>query len=87
MIQSDLAVILPEIVISVYAMIALLGAVYTAKDGLASLLVWTTAGLFAVVALWIATSGVSGTQTAFGGMFINDGFARFSKVMILISAR
>ncbi|QFS82189.1 NADH-quinone oxidoreductase subunit N [Roseivivax sp. THAF40] len=86
MIQSDLAVILPEIVISVYAMIALLGAVYTAKDGLASLLVWTTAGLFAVVALWIATSGVSGTQTAFGGMFINDGFARFSKVMILISA-
>ncbi|SIS70637.1 NADH dehydrogenase subunit N [Roseivivax lentus] len=85
MIQSDLAVILPEIVIAVYAMLALIGAVYTAKDGLASLLVWTTAGLFTLVALWIATSG-STTTEAFGGMFINDGFARFSKVMILISA-
>ena len=32
MMQADLNTILPEIVISVYAMLALLGAVYTSKD-------------------------------------------------------
>ncbi|MCE0504259.1 MULTISPECIES: NADH-quinone oxidoreductase subunit NuoN [unclassified Roseivivax] len=85
MISSDLAIILPEIVIALYAMIALIGAVYTGKDALAPTLVWVTAGLFALVAVWIATSG-GGTATAFGGMFIDDGFARFAKVTLLISA-
>ncbi len=85
MIQSDLIVILPEIVIALFAMLALVGAVYTGKDALAVPLVWATALLFAIVAVWIATSG-GGTDVAFGGMFIDDGFARFSKVMILISA-
>ncbi|MHA6325617.1 NADH-quinone oxidoreductase subunit NuoN [Roseivivax sp. CAU 1753] len=85
MIQSDLAIILPEIVIAVFAMLALIGAVYTGKDTLSSMLVWVTAGLFAIVALWIATSG-SGTEVAFGGMFIDDSFARFAKVTILVSA-
>ena len=32
MIQADLNVILPEIVLSVFAMAALVGTVYTAKD-------------------------------------------------------
>ena len=35
MIQADLTIILPEIVLALYAMAALLGAVYTTKDGLA----------------------------------------------------
>ena len=43
MIQADLNVILPEIVLSVYAMLALLAAVYTAKDELAGLLTWLIA--------------------------------------------
>jgi NADH-quinone oxidoreductase subunit N len=85
MISSDLAIILPEIVIAIYAMLALVGCVYTGKDALAPSLVWLTAGLFALVAIWIATSG-GGTATAFGGMFIDDGFARFAKVMLLVSA-
>ncbi|MDD9738597.1 MAG: NADH-quinone oxidoreductase subunit NuoN [Marinovum algicola] len=85
MIQADLNVILPEIVLSVYAMLALLAAVYTAKDELAGLLTWITAGVFAALAFYIATSGGT-TVTAFGGMFIDDGFARFAKVMILLSA-
>ncbi|SFQ16112.1 NADH-quinone oxidoreductase subunit N [Roseivivax halotolerans] len=85
MISSDLAIILPEIVIAIYAMLALVGCVYTGKDALAPTLVWLTAGLFALVAIWIATSG-GGTATAFGGMFIDDGFARFAKVMLLVSA-
>src|SRR6056297_2359032 len=83
--QADLNVILPEIVLALYAMAALLGAVYTGRDRLAIPLVWATAGLMALLAVWIGMSG-AGTRTAFGGMFIADGFARFAKVAILLSA-
>ncbi len=85
MISADLTVITPEIVLAVYAMLGLLGAVYTAKDGLGGLLVWLTAGVFVVLAAWIGLTG-SVTHVAFNGMFINDGFARFAKVTILLSA-
>ena len=85
MLQADLIIILPEIVLSLYAMAALLFAVYTGKDKLAGLLIWTTAGLMAVLAAWIGMSG-SGSNTAFHGMFQDDGFARFAKVVILLSA-
>jgi NADH-quinone oxidoreductase subunit N len=83
--QADLNVILPEILLSVYAMAALLGAVYTGKDRLAPLLVWVTAALMVLLAIWIGMSG-EGTRTAFGGMINDDGFARFAKVVILLSA-
>jgi NADH-quinone oxidoreductase subunit N len=85
MIQADLSVILPEIILALYAMAALLGAVYTGKDKLATTLVWSTAGLMAVLGIWIGLNG-SGTHSAFGGMFVDDGFARFAKVTILLSA-
>ncbi|WP_425046175.1 NADH-quinone oxidoreductase subunit NuoN [Primorskyibacter sp. S87] len=85
MIQADLTVILPEIILAVYAMVALIFAVYTAKDALGSLLVWVTSGVMAVLAIWIATRS-GGTNVAFNGMFIDDGFARFAKVAILLSA-
>ncbi len=85
MIISDLNIILPEIILSIYAMLALVGAVYTAKDELASTLCWLTAILFAVIAFWISSDS-SAAQSAFNGMFIDDGFARFAKVIILLSA-
>ena len=85
MIQADLNIILPEVILSLYAMLALVVAVYSWKDKLAPLLVWATAGLFALTAFWIAGS-TGQTQTAFGGMFVNDGFAKFAKITILISA-
>ncbi|WP_339852716.1 NADH-quinone oxidoreductase subunit NuoN [Roseovarius nubinhibens] len=84
MIQADLNILLPEIVLAVYAMLGLLGAVYTGKDRMAGMLVWLTAGLFVALAFYIASA--TGTRTAFGGMFIDDGFARFAKVTILLSA-
>lgn len=83
--QADLNVILPEIVISVYAMAALLFAAYSGKDRMAGLLVWLTAALMALMALWIGATG-QGTRSAFGGMFQDDGFARFAKVTVLLSA-
>jgi NADH-quinone oxidoreductase subunit N len=85
MLSADLMVILPEIILAVYAMGALLAAVYTIKDGAASLLVWATSGLFLALAVWIGLNG-GGTNVAFNGMFIDDGFARFAKIVILVSA-
>lgn len=85
MITADLTLILPEIVLALYAMIALLAAVYTTKDKLAPALVWITAGLFVVMAFWIGSTG-QGSNVAFNGMFVDDAFARFAKVAILLSA-
>ncbi|WP_137699957.1 NADH-quinone oxidoreductase subunit NuoN [Marimonas lutisalis] len=84
MIQADLNIILPEIVLALYAMGALVAAVYTGKDRFAGALIWLTAGLMAVLAAWIGITG-EGTNVAFGGMFHDDGFARFAKVAILLS--
>jgi len=85
MIQADLTVILPEIVLAVYAMVALIAAVYTSKDRLGPTLVWTTGALMVLLGIWIAT-GPGTTRAAFGGMIVDDGFARFAKVTILLSA-
>ncbi|WP_204114793.1 NADH-quinone oxidoreductase subunit NuoN [Shimia biformata] len=85
MISSDLNIILPEIVLSLYAMTALLVAVYTGKDKTAPMLTTLTAAVMALIGIWIGVSG-GGTETAFGGMFIDDGFSRFAKVVILLSA-
>jgi NADH-quinone oxidoreductase subunit N len=85
MLGPDLAVILPEIVLSLFAMGALLGAVYTSKDALAPALTWGTALLLAIMGFYIMVTG-SGTRVAFSGMFVDDAFARFAKVTILFSA-
>ncbi|MFG5380378.1 MULTISPECIES: NADH-quinone oxidoreductase subunit NuoN [unclassified Yoonia] len=85
MISADIQILMPEIVLAVYAMAALIGAVYTTKDGMAPLLTWATSGLFVLLAVWIGING-QGTSIAFGGMFVDDGFARFAKITILLSA-
>jgi NADH-quinone oxidoreductase subunit N len=81
----DLPILLPEIVLALYAMAALLFAVYTTKDGTTRALTWVTAGVFVLVALFIALRNGEGA-IAFGGMFNDDAFARFAKVVILLSA-
>ena len=85
MIYDDLNIIFPEIFLSVYAMVALLGVVYTSKDELAKRVTWVTAFIFILVAFLIIFSEEK-TEIAFGGMFINDAFSRFSKIIILLSA-
>ncbi len=80
----DIQTVLPELILSVYAMIALLAAVYTSKDGLAKPLTWLTGAVMVVVALLVA--GGDGARAAFGGMFLDDAFARFAKVAILLAA-
>ena len=84
--QADLNTILPEIVLSVYAMLALFGAVYTSKDKLAR-------GSYMMhqrgYCSWLPRgSGYrGGATTAFGGMFVDDAFARFAKVDFAICRR
>ncbi len=85
MIGPDLKVILPELVLAVYAMLALMWAVYRGKDAEAPMLFWLTAIVLAGLGAWIGLEP-EGTRTAFDGAFVNDGFARFAKVMVLFSA-
>ncbi len=85
MLAADLNVILPEIILAVFAMLALLAAVYSSKDDMAPTLVWLTAAVMAGLAIWIGMTG-AGTNVAFNGMFVDDGFGRFAKVTLLLSA-
>ncbi|MDZ4086692.1 MAG: NADH-quinone oxidoreductase subunit NuoN [Tabrizicola sp.] len=85
MTSADFQTLLPEIVLAGYAMLALMVAVYTTKDKLAATLVWATAGLFVALALYIGAGG-AGERLVFNGLFVDDPFARFAKVTILLSA-
>lgn len=85
MIWDNLSILTPEVILAVFAMLTLLAAVYTGKDALAKPLTWATAALFVVVAFLIGVSG-NGTQLAWDGLFVDDAFARFAKVAILLSA-
>ncbi|WP_377506688.1 NADH-quinone oxidoreductase subunit NuoN [Octadecabacter sp. R77987] len=85
MISVDMQTVLPEIALAVFAMLALMAGVYTGKDKTAPLMVWVTSGVFVLLAAVIGYGG-KGTTTAFGGMFVDDAFARFAKVTILLSA-
>ena len=81
----DFSIVLPEVILSVYAMIVLVAAVYTSRDGMAGMLVVGTSAVFVVLAAMIALQS-GDTRVAFGGMFVDDGFSRFAKVAILLSA-
>lgn len=85
MMSADLATLAPEIVIALYAMAALVFAVYTRKDALAGSLLWVTAAVFVAVAVYLGF-GRDTTTEAFGGLVVDDSFARFAKVIILLSA-
>lgn len=84
MTQADFNTVLPEFVLAIYAMGALMFGVYTTKDKAAPMILWVTAGLMLAMALFIGVWG-DNARSAFGGMFIDDPFARFAKVIILIS--
>ena len=84
MTEADFNIVLPEVVLAIFAMAGLLFGVYGGKDKTAPLMIWVTAGIMALTALWIGFNG-SGTHPAFGGMFVSDPFSRFAKVTILLS--
>ncbi|WP_420342671.1 NADH-quinone oxidoreductase subunit NuoN [Paenirhodobacter sp.] len=84
MTSADFSTVLPEFVLAIYAMAALLFGVWTGKDKVAVPVLWVTVAVLLLVGLWVGAGGA--TRTAFGGLFIDDAFARFAKVVTLISA-
>lgn len=85
MILADLSTVLPELVLAIFALTSLLFGAYAGKDDTAPLLIWVTVGVFVALALFIGVNG-AGEKLAFGGMFVDDPFARFAKITILLSA-
>lgn len=83
--SGDFATVLPEAIMALSAMALLMFGAYGGGDRRASLVLWISAGLMGLIALWIALGDVS-SQQSFGGSFSNDGYARFAKVLILLSA-
>ena len=81
----DLAIVLPEVLLSAYAMIALMVGVYFGKDALSNALTWATAAVFVALALFIAF-GMGAGGAGFGGLILDDDFARFAKVVILLAS-
>jgi len=85
MIGTDLSIVVPEIALAVFAMAALMWGVYGGKDRIAPLVLWATVAAMLALAAWVGIVP-EGTRMAFGGAFVDDGFARFAKVMVLVSA-
>lgn len=84
MISVDLSIALPEILLALWAMAALMAGAYFGKDKLAATLTWGTVLVFVLLALMIGVRPLA-VQPAFGGLFLDDGFARFAKMAILLS--
>ncbi len=85
MTYADFSIILPEFSILVFAMVALLVGVWTGKDARATLILWLSVAVLVLAAASLAFGG-GPARTAFQGMFVDDAFARFGKVMALLSA-
>ena len=84
MLSGDIDVIRPEVYLALYAIGALMVGVFTLKDRLTPILIWVTALVMVLLAWWIGAR--DGTDVAFGASFVDDGFARFAKVTILLCA-
>ena len=85
MTSLDFTIIMPEILLAAYALLALLAGAYFGKDAIARTLLWATVAVFLALALYVEV-GVAPEGSAFYGMFISDDFSRFCKIVILISA-
>ena len=85
MTPADFTTALPEILLALFAMAALMAGAYGGKDRLSGAITWATVGVFLFLAFWIGTSG-TGARTAFNGLMIDDPFARFGKIVTLLSA-
>ncbi len=84
MLSQDLSVIAPELVLVVSAMAALMWGAFASRD-VSSLVLWAAVGVLVALGLWVGFQP-EGAREAFNGSFVSDGFARFSKVVILFGA-
>ncbi len=83
MFADDLNVVMPEVVLAVFAMVALMFGAYSRNhDSASRVILWASIAAMVLIGFWIGVTP-EGTRLAFDGSFVSDGFARFSKVMIL----
>ena len=81
----DAVAVLPELVLAVFAMVVLVWGVYSRRASAGQYAFWSTSLAFFVLAGWIALYPDI-DLAAFGGMFVNDSFSRFAKMVILVSS-
>ncbi len=84
MLADNMNVVLPEMILAVFAMAALMWGAYAGRE-VGRLVLWASCVLLVALGLFIGFQP-EGTETAFDGSFVNDGFARFVKVMVLFGA-
>ncbi|HYI47971.1 MAG TPA: NADH-quinone oxidoreductase subunit N, partial [Allosphingosinicella sp.] len=80
----DFLILLPEEILSVSALLLMLGAAW-GGDRAARLLTWLALLVLAAAAVFVPGIADAG-GTAFGGLFIGDSFAAFSKIVIYAGA-
>ncbi len=85
MLMNDLSVLAPELALAVFALGALMWGAFAGARDPSGMILWVSAALLVVVGLWVGFQP-EGARLAFDGSFVSDGFARFSKVMILFGA-
>ncbi|MEE2933075.1 MAG: NADH-quinone oxidoreductase subunit NuoN [Pseudomonadota bacterium] len=81
----DLLISLPELLLVVTAMGMMVVGVYTSADR-AYTLISNAAVLSLFVAIGLVLFSKTGTKLAFNDLFINDGFAQYIKVIVLLAA-
>jgi NADH-quinone oxidoreductase subunit N len=81
---TSLLLTLPEIILTVGALVLMMTAAY-AGDKSARLITWLAIATLGIAAIMVPGINNDG-GTAFGGLFIADSFAAFSKVLIYIAA-
>nr|WP_111298605.1 NADH-quinone oxidoreductase subunit NuoN [Paracoccus saliphilus] len=85
MTSLDLSTVLPELWLAIFALAALLAGAYFGKDQIARPILWASVLALLVAGIYVGL-GDRPQQHAFFGMFIDDAFARFAKVTVLLSA-
>ncbi len=84
MLSADLSAVLPELLLAVFAMGLLMVCTYGGQDRWGPAATLATALAFAVLGVIVGLR--DGTQEAFNGVFVSDGFARFAKVVMLFGS-
>ncbi|MCO6362667.1 NADH-quinone oxidoreductase subunit NuoN [Paracoccus sp. 08] len=80
----DISTILPELLLAIYALAALLAGAYLGKDRIARQILWASVAALLAAAMVVGMADRP-QQSAFFGMFMDDAFGRFAKVTILLS--
>src|SRR5215469_11050157 len=84
-ISHDLMVLLPELILAGSGMALLMLGVFRSEDGATPALSFLAIAAMAVAAYYVVVP-ITPDARAFGSAFIEDGFARFAKILILLGS-